>query len=624
MGEPISSVGQGEYVGTGDGTLFICDPTIFTYSTAGDTVTGLTAGAAEAKALVFPAKNNTLTLTSVGNTAFSGKTTIEKALSVPESGISYLGNEAFKDCTSLESASFPAVETTSTAVFRGCTSLASAELPKLVNVRSNNFDGAGLVSISLPSATALGNYVFRGCASLVSISIPEVATVGQNAFNGCTALATVSLPAATSIDGSAFSGCTALTTVSMPSVETIGNYAFNGCAAATSFELGSQITAIGNGAFQNCSGVTSVVFGDGFAATLGTDCFKTWTFYGTDGATAVDKTDASALEGRTFVGTSTALVEQPAIRMEYDGYMEIENGMARDENLEVVEIGGRTYLHAIGIGSGTVTVDGDAMPYRVSKAQLDVFAFCGQSNASYYAYDIQEAPVPEPGTGYYYGMSSLPVWTWEESLAPEGYTREIWDPSSCSIWDLNADGSARIGDKFPGFAVQWHEQTGRRCLLVPCAIGGVNIGQFIEDHPMWRHTDSVITEALALLDPGLYDVHGCGFVWIQGESNATNVSVENYKLWWSAFDTAMGEGRIGGIEFPNCLMCKVQPQYPNPYQAQTELAGTVGLWQTDIAATFTQENGLMSSDGVHYSQLGDNAVATEFGSMMRQLSPIAA
>lgn len=96
-----------------------------------------------------------------------------------------------------------------------------------------------LASISLPSATGIGNVAFNGCEALSSISLPSATSIGEYAFNGCRSLTSVFLPSVTSIGDGGFNACSSLSSVSLPSATSIGKYAFYKCEALKYVDFGS-------------------------------------------------------------------------------------------------------------------------------------------------------------------------------------------------------------------------------------------------------------------------------------------------------------------------------------------------------------------------------------------------
>lgn len=210
------------------------------------TVSSLDVSAASAVNLVIPTEHGGIMMKNIGQNAFKNNTTIIRVLHLPDSQLTTIVQEAFY----------------------GCASLTALDLPDTVtNIQSQSL---------------------RGCTSLARFEFPgSLETIGPNAFRD-TSLKSAILP-----DGTL----------------EIKGYAFNSVTTLEGIYLPASITKIDEAAFSGCTGVTSVSFGSGFAPTLGNNCFYTWTFYAADGTTTIDKTDASALAGKTFQGTAAALVE---------------------------------------------------------------------------------------------------------------------------------------------------------------------------------------------------------------------------------------------------------------------------------------------------------------------------
>ena len=116
---------------------------------------------------------------------------VSHILFLPE--VTAIHEEAFCDCTSLSSITFPeGLTTIGRYAFCGCASLSSITFPE------------GL--------TTIGVAAFYGCTSLTAVLLPEgVPTLGRYAFYGCTSLSSVNLPEGhTTTDRTAFDGCTVL------------------------------------------------------------------------------------------------------------------------------------------------------------------------------------------------------------------------------------------------------------------------------------------------------------------------------------------------------------------------------------------------------------------------------
>ena len=156
--------------------------------------------------------------------------------------VTMIGDEAFRDRTSLTSVTIPdKVTTIGEHAISGCYSLTSVTIGD--------------------SVTTIGKYAFWSCTSLTSVTIGNnVTTIGELAFCDCTSLTSVNIPdSVTTIQRHAFMDCTSLTSVTIPdSVTTIEYEAFRDCDSLTSVNIGNSVTSIGNEAFENCYSLTSV------------------------------------------------------------------------------------------------------------------------------------------------------------------------------------------------------------------------------------------------------------------------------------------------------------------------------------------------------------------------------
>jgi len=193
--------------------------------------------------------------------------------------VTRIGATAFKFCTSLINANFPAVTYISDWAFSDCNNLTSLTLSAYNNMSSLPMDtfrncnnltnftligtgplsviegGKALVSnttlLAYPSAsgnitinniTTISSYAFIDNTGLISASFPVVTTIGDSAFSGCTSLESASFPSATNFGAWVFSNCTSLKSVS-----------FRATAVARDWGIGS--TMAGN--FYNCPSLTN-------------------------------------------------------------------------------------------------------------------------------------------------------------------------------------------------------------------------------------------------------------------------------------------------------------------------------------------------------------------------------
>ena len=127
--------------------------------------------------------------------------------------------------------------------FKSCTSLASIEMPN--------------------SVTSIGMYAFESCANLTSVVFSNSLTsIGSCAFRYCSGLITIELPnTLTTIGTSAFALCNGLTAIDIPnSVTYIGQQAFFNCDDVTTVTIGTSVTSIGQKAFGSCGNLSILNF----------------------------------------------------------------------------------------------------------------------------------------------------------------------------------------------------------------------------------------------------------------------------------------------------------------------------------------------------------------------------
>ena len=206
-------------------------------------------------------------VTKIGAEAFRGCSSLT-SIAIPE-GVTKIEAEAFRDCSSLTSITIPnSVTDIGEWTFRDCSSLTSITIPEgVTKIGEYAFRGcSSLTSITIPnSVTEIGEGAFKGCSSLTSINIPDSVTeIGFFAFWGCSSLTSITIPeGVTEIGTAAFRDCSSLTSITIPnSVTEIKSYAFKGCSSLTSITIPSSVTKIGENAFRDCSSLTSITIPD--------------------------------------------------------------------------------------------------------------------------------------------------------------------------------------------------------------------------------------------------------------------------------------------------------------------------------------------------------------------------
>jgi autotransporter-associated beta strand protein len=223
----------------------------FTYETADGAVT-ITAYTGAGGSVVIPEVIDGLPVTTIGDYAFSGLTSITSL--IIGNSVTGIGMGAISDCSGLASVTIGnAVTSIGLFAFSGCTSLASVFIPA--------------------SVTDLGGAAFSNCSSLTAIEVDGANTVYASAdgvlFNKALTVL-IQCPARKSGDyavpdgveliaGDAFSQCTFLTSVTTGnSVTSIGPWAFNDCSSLGRVVIGSGVASIGRGAFEGCPNLTAI------------------------------------------------------------------------------------------------------------------------------------------------------------------------------------------------------------------------------------------------------------------------------------------------------------------------------------------------------------------------------
>ena len=363
-----------------------------------------------------------------------------------KNGVRSIGEDAFRDCSSLESVIFEntVLEKISDGAFWGCSALSSIALPDSVTeIERNAFFETGLRNIQLPEKlTLIGGGAFCNCKNLKQVQLPpQLKELGEGAFFNCENLTQIQLPAQLNKLGTdAFRNCTSLDKIDIPAGLTqiepdtfcntgltsvtlhegltkIEDWAFHDCLKLKKIRIPKSVTDIGglalgirynrgNGAEEVIPGGFTVEGYTGSAAeryvkrmhqceNLYHVFFKDVKFVSIGGQTAavtnISKTKISALKTGAFTGKPLT----QALTITYGG-KKLVNG--RDYTL--------TWKNNKNIGTASVTIKGKG---KYNGSVTKKFRITVQKNAVYTVsrlkYKISNADTSGKGTVVFTGAT---------------------------------------------------------------------------------------------------------------------------------------------------------------------------------------------------------------------------
>ena len=197
--------------------------------------------------------------------AFANCTKIKVLRFADNSGVTFIGDHAFKNCSNLKT--IENIPSTLNDIERWCfesTALESVDLSNTnVTIMKDGvfFNNTSLTSIKLPNKLEnFWNYAFKNCTSLNNIEMPStVKGIYISVFEGCTSLSNVTFNNSyTTLGDHVFKNCP-LAAVTFPnSLNSIGEYAFEGTNLKTVDLSNTQITSLPNGCFFICEKLSDV------------------------------------------------------------------------------------------------------------------------------------------------------------------------------------------------------------------------------------------------------------------------------------------------------------------------------------------------------------------------------
>ena len=181
------------------------------------------------ESIVIPASVTTIGQSTFANCANLASVTIDSMLET-------IAPKAFAGCTSLTTIELPdTVKTIEVSAFEG-SGLEYFESSSVSSFGNNAFKDCTLLET-------------------VSVTSSELSELSSNMFEGCSLLSTVTLSESlTKIGVESFKGCSALESITIPSsVSTISDLAFANSGLTGEFEIGENVTSLGYNPFVGCS-----------------------------------------------------------------------------------------------------------------------------------------------------------------------------------------------------------------------------------------------------------------------------------------------------------------------------------------------------------------------------------
>ena len=186
----------------------------------------------EDKKVTIPATFEGLPVTEIAACAFAGNAAIEEVV-IPKS-VTTIGVDAFKNCTSLK----------------------SATMEKGVSViASRAFENTALTSVVIPdSVVAIGHGAFKGCNNIESITLPFV---GANLSDSNNYFGYI-FGAISYVSNVDYVPASLNTVILSDACIDVPAYSFYGCESITSVTFGRMVESIGSSAFQSCTGLKNI------------------------------------------------------------------------------------------------------------------------------------------------------------------------------------------------------------------------------------------------------------------------------------------------------------------------------------------------------------------------------
>lgn len=276
-------------------------------------------------------------------------------------------------------------------------------------------------------------------------------------------------------------------------------------------------------------------------------------------------------------------------------------------SVSIVYLDGVRYARAAELGDGRFIAGHYAYSCTVVKCTVDVIMTMGQSNAAYYKpVSAEEAdPTPQPGTAFYWGTSNS---------MPNDTSNSV---EACGIYDFIGPSGCRVGDKGPAECATYYDLTGHKVLWLSLGVPGKKIISWTPGHNAWE-LDMIWLASMMPLVQEYFNVDHVWMTWAQGESDAKYATPEaDYIATFEDLHERVADGAYGLVPDAWFLVSgRTAVMNRNGVDINGALAELPDLIpdvflavQADIPDSFTQANGELNTDNLHYTQKGDNVIA---------------
>lgn len=294
-------------------------------------------------------------------------------------GITYISNQMFKNCKSLEYITIPeqieyfgyvryCMDGNYEYPFEGCTSL------KTVYFKAKNIESIS-DCLYLPSLTniviastvdSLPYGAFSRYDNLENVTFENgLMVLPDSCFKNCTSLKNITLPdSMMSVGKSAFENCFNLKSVTFSkNLNTISPSAFKGCSSIESLNFNNNLREIGSNAFENCTSVKNVTFNN-LLNTIGESAFSNCTsIEKAELPSSVSSLGESAFAGCT--GLKNVTLSEKLKYISLGAFSDCSSLESIDFPDNITEIGFGSFLNCtalqnVKIGKNTTTIKGYA------------------------------------------------------------------------------------------------------------------------------------------------------------------------------------------------------------------------------------------------------------------------